>query len=491
MGGDPMLDQVGAVLAAALAEYAGDASVARQLAQIRRRADEPLRVALAGALKAGKSTLLNALVGQVIAPTDATECTKVNTWYRNGPAPAVTAWLGSGGPVNVGVRRAGGLLAFDLGGHGADEVDRIEVAWPSASLRLATLVDTPGTSSMSREVSARTLRLLAPPEGASGADSVLYLLRTLNATDIQTLRTISEHVGGDSGPLGVVGVLARADEVGAGRPDAMRAARVVADRYADELGRLGLCHTVIPVAGLLALAAATLRHSDYQQLAALAGTPDTTLGRGMLSVDRFAADGNGLPGTGAGRAELVRKFGLFGVRTAVGLLREGVEGSPALAAELLRVSGLEEVRTAVATQFGQRADQLRAHSALVALGAVLEQAGGPGAGPLGERVAELLADGHAFAELRLLARLRSTPTGLVAAERARMELLVGGLGVDPAVRLGLPPTAGGAEVRAAALEAVRWWRARAVHPLNSPFAEQACEVAARSAEAIVVSAGGG
>src|ERR1700760_4190134 len=59
---------------------------AQQVAQIRDRLGEPLRVAIAGRLKAGKSTLVNALIGRRVAPTDVGECTRVVTRFRYGPA---------------------------------------------------------------------------------------------------------------------------------------------------------------------------------------------------------------------------------------------------------------------------------------------------------------------------------------------------------------------------------------------------------------------
>jgi predicted GTPase len=46
------------------------------------RIDAPLQVAIAGKVKAGKSTLLNAMVGEMVAATDAAECTKLVTWYQ-------------------------------------------------------------------------------------------------------------------------------------------------------------------------------------------------------------------------------------------------------------------------------------------------------------------------------------------------------------------------------------------------------------------------
>jgi predicted GTPase len=62
-----------------------------RIAELRERLAGPLRVAIAGKVKAGKSTLLNALVGEKVAPTDAGECTRIVTWYRDSHNYRVTA----------------------------------------------------------------------------------------------------------------------------------------------------------------------------------------------------------------------------------------------------------------------------------------------------------------------------------------------------------------------------------------------------------------
>ncbi len=80
----PLLDQVRAACDGA------DPSIAAGLDRLAARLDEPLIVAIAGKVKAGKSTLLNSLVGEQLAPTDAGECTQIVTWYRNGPRATIT-----------------------------------------------------------------------------------------------------------------------------------------------------------------------------------------------------------------------------------------------------------------------------------------------------------------------------------------------------------------------------------------------------------------
>ena len=76
-----------------------------------------------------------------------------------------------------------------------------------------------------------------------------------------------------SAPVNAVGVLSRADEIGGAQLDAMeRAARVAAGYAADERLRQ-VCPVVVPVAGLLAAASATLREDEFRCLVAIAGAP--------------------------------------------------------------------------------------------------------------------------------------------------------------------------------------------------------------------------
>lgn len=327
-------EHVRAILGGTIAAYRADPmyrqrpDVHAELERIERRLNEPMRIALAGTLKAGKSTLVNALVGEDIAPTDATEATRIVTRFRHGPSPKVTANHRDGGRSNVPIARAAGdqqrSLTFSFSGLNPEDVEDLDVEWPAAELIDTTIIDTPGTSSLSRDVSQRTLRLLIPQDGVPRVDAVVFLLRTLNAADIALLKQIGELVGGSSGALGVIGVASRADEIGAGRIDAMLSARDVATRFTAEMDKTGICQAVVPVSGLLALTARTLRQSEFVALEKLAGVPPAELAKAMLSVDRFVREDAALPVDAATRAALLERFGMFGIRISIAVLSAGI-----------------------------------------------------------------------------------------------------------------------------------------------------------------------
>ncbi|RAV18108.1 Isoniazid-inducible protein iniC [Mycolicibacterium sp. GF69] len=485
-------DQVRAILGGTIQAYQADPAyrhrpdVHNELQRIGGRLNQPIRIALAGTLKAGKSTLMNALVGEDIAPTDATEATRIVTWFRHGPTPKVTANHRGGRRSNVPIGRdpGEGGLTFDFASLDPEDIIDLDVEWPAAELIDTTIIDTPGTSSLSRDVSERTLRLLVPDDGVPRVDAVVFLLRTLNAADTALLKQIGELVGGSAGALGVIGVASRADEIGAGRIDAMLSAKDVAARFTAEMERTGTCQAVVPVSGLLALTARTLRQSEFVALEKLAGVDAAELTKAMLSVDRFVREDSSLPVDAATRAALLDRFGMFGIRISIAVLRAGVGDSVALADELLERSGLVALRDVIDQQFAQRSELLKAHTALLSLRQFVQYNPIYATPYILADIDPLLADTHAFEELRLLSQLRSRPTTLNDDEMASLRRIIGGSGTDAASRLGLQPENPYDGPRAAFAAAQRW-RRRAEHPLNDPFTSRACRAAVRSAEALV------
>ncbi len=444
-----------------------------------RRLDEPMRVAIAGRVKAGKSTLLNALVGEELAPTDATECTRIVTWYRDGPTYQVFVQPIQGAPAPRPFERVDGAIQVSLGIPAA-QVDHLTVELPSRRLREHTLIDTPGLDSLSREVSARTLAVLeADGDGPARADAVIYLLGHSHANDIGHLTSFRA--------VNAVGVLSRADEVGGAQLDAMeRAARVAAGYAADERLRQ-VCPVVVPVAGLLAAASATLREDEYRCLVAIAGLPAEVAAGLLLTTDRFVAANTALPQTEELRRRALDRLGLFGVRLGLRLIADGtVHSADEFARELAARSGVNRLSDLLQTQFVQRSRVLKAHSALAALDGVLRA--GPNAGLAAEAEA-IRAGAHEFVEVRTLHLLRSGRLTGTPAQVTEMDRLLGGSGAAVAARLGQPSGAPPAALASAATDALARWQRIAEHPISGGDLRRAARVAARTCEGILAALG--
>ncbi|WP_081747339.1 dynamin family protein [Arthrobacter sp. Br18] len=476
---------VAELIADALGVYGNDPQLRTELESYAQRLNEPLRVAVAGMVKAGKSTLLNAIIGEEVAPTDTGECTRIVTWYRYADTPRITLYPLVGKPRSLAVRRVRGRLQFDLGQARAEDIGRIVVDWPAESLRNLTLIDTPGIASLSSDVSARATTFLTPEDAPSEADAVLYLMRHLHASDLKFLEAFRDTSAGRTGTVNALAVLSRADEVGAGRIDALLSAGQIADRYRHDPALRALALGVVPIAGLLAQTARTLRQDEFNALLKLARLDKVARERMLISADRFCRPDAELEVTKEARASLLERFGLFGIRLALVLLRNGITEPTALAHELAKRSGLRELMLQVTRQFESRGSQLRARTALTGVRVMMKEHPREGAAQLAATVECLESGAHELTELRLLARLRGRDVPLAPPQAADAERLIGGSGAAPAARLGLPDSATPQELRAQALGSLHRWRLVSENPLTDRAALEACQVVVRSCEALL------
>jgi hypothetical protein len=477
-----LLERCGALLAVA-AQRATGHPCRQQIDAALSRLDGPLRVAVAGRVKAGKSTLVNAMVGELVAATDAQECTKVITWYHDGVTYRVDGVLGDETTMPLRFDRQSGLR-IDLGGRPFADYAAIHVTWPSPRLREITLVDTPGVDSLSDDVAERTERFLGATARESSADAVLYLLRHVHRADVRFLEAFHDSRMAAANPVNSLGVLSRADEIGACRLDAMASAERIAARWRLDPRLLALVQTVVPVAGLLAEAATTLREHEFRVVAAIAAGPAELVDELLVSTDRFATSDVDVRASPAERAALLERLGLYGCRVAVDAVRARRAGTASgLAEHLLHASGMPELRAQIAGRFGRRRQLLKARSALSTASAVAVELGDRQLAADVERVTE---SAHEFAELRILNAIR---LGLLGSDPSKQQIarrLLGDDGDTAPDRLGVPVDAPPDELHRALTEQLDMWRRHAERPLCPPHEVDAARVLARTCEGWLV-----
>ncbi|MFG3714650.1 dynamin family protein [Micromonospora sp. NPDC047730] len=452
------------------------AALRHQLARL----EQPLRLAVAGPWRSGKSTMLNAIMGEEVAPVGDADGTDVFTWYEDAPQPRALAYSTSHPPQELAMVKSATGMRVDLVGWRAGELRDIVVRWPTRALRQVTLIDTPAITGVDEHGRAPVMdRVLRD------ADAVLYLTRDGRGTDLRVLETSRESAVGQAAPVNVVLVLSRADETGGGRIDALITARRLARRQYRDPRVNALCVDTVACSGLIGLAGRVLSESDFAVLAQLARVPREALEPHLLSADRFAGGKLPVPLDAEVRAALLDRLGLFGVRLATTLVRTGCDNRAKLSAELIRRSGLTDLRESVNRLLIDRRDALKARSAMVAVEALLRAEPEPGTDELLTMLEQILAGAHEFQELRLLAALRNTRLGFDTGLAEEARRLVGGDGVGLAARLGVEHDATTQQLWDVAADAQWSWRNRAEDSSLRLTQRRGAQVVVRSCEGIL------
>ncbi|MDQ3678377.1 MAG: 50S ribosome-binding GTPase, partial [Actinomycetota bacterium] len=428
---------------------------------VREHLRDPLRIAIAGRVKAGKSTLVNALVGQRVAPTAVEECTKVVTWFSYGVPERAEVVLRDRSRRVVPLRDGKVPDAF---GVPLPEIDYVHVYLSRDSVRHVTYIDTPGLASVNEQYSDRTEELLgdrASRQASRQADALVFLLSSPARQDeAEALEAFSAlFKGTHASPATAVAVLSRADQIG-GDGNPLETAAKLAERQAEALR--SVASTVVPMAGLLAQTteARELEERDAFALELLARADPLEREQLLFSHEELLRYDTPVPETQ--RRRLAALLDLFGIGRALELIDAGADGAGALERELRKISGIDRLRTLLDETFAQRADALKANAALEALSRISWQAADAQSAPALLELREAVEDLRLEPDMRVIAEIWAAQAA-AAPETLLPESLQADIALlmrtsDPAGKVGLPPGASARQVQSAARERIAQWR---------------------------------
>ncbi|QFU94612.1 Isoniazid-induced protein IniC [Amycolatopsis sp. YIM 10] len=458
------------------------ARTAAGFAEVMRRLGAPLQVAVAGRIKSGKSTLVNALIGRRVAPTDVGECTRLVTRFQYGTVDRVEVVF-TDGRKQVLPFAPDGSIPAELGVN-IDEVSHLEAYLTNAVLQGMTVIDTPGLGSLDAASVSRTEELLGAAKhrkdgdeetgsdelddtsrnAVAGAEAVLYVVtQGVRADDQQALAAFTAATASrEAGPVNAIAVLNKADTIapesvdGAG-DDVWKAATMLAEKQAATLKpRVA---DVLPVIGLLAESAESgaFTSADADALRQLSEVDDASLETMLISADIFTTWECDVP-SGI-RLRLLEKLDLYGIRCAIDAIRAEPElTAGALRRKLLDASGLAAVRARLAMVFAARADGIKAAAALASVTALAHASGDPAERQRVHDAIEVLLAKPEAHQLRLLEALTLVASGAVdMPEDLSEEVLRVGSNADIGAQLGMPGRPR-PELAAYALERAGWWR---------------------------------
>jgi GTP-binding protein EngB required for normal cell division len=326
----------------------------------------PLRVAIAGRRNAGKSTLINALLGELAAPTDRLECTRLVAWYRHDDYDHARVVTRDGSEHDIVLLSQGRLPStLDVA---EEEIDDIEVWLHSDAVRTKTIIDTPGYDAHHPETEARTNQLFE----RHAVDAIVFVLnQNVKADELERLGGFGRHIGqADRSSINTIGVLTKADTL-----DPVDPWRVAWDLAATNATRLGsVAATVVPIFGLMAETAATerLTGDDAWYLGKLRDLPaaDLSAAKSVLAAESEVPV--------EARERLLHLLGVYGLRYALRQMEAGRKTVPELNESLAEHSGLRLLQSTLDGQFAERAEILRARAAIQEIIRVSDRApGGP------------------------------------------------------------------------------------------------------------------
>ncbi len=355
----------------------GSENLKQELLAMLERLDEPLRVAVVGTMKAGKSTLMNALLQDPVLITGTVETTYAVSWFRYAETPSIKIVFKDGSEERApfeDIERWTVRAKLDENRR-LDDAKYIVIYYPNELLKKIELIDTPGLLSSYKTDSANTISFLGLEDEAdqmtrseaSNADAVIFAftrgLQQSNADLLESFHGSAAHMT----PINAVGVLTQSDVFWDTQNEPLEVAQSVINNIMSESAVRQLLYTIKPVSAKLMEGAVKMSDEEWRTAAKLAEL-DTQILSDILTdkhifctysaetlAEELELDDSyvNLFGSEEQRKTLCDYIGQHGISALCKALASGKTREECLES-LENASGMDEVKRQVLNHFGNR-----------------------------------------------------------------------------------------------------------------------------------------
>lgn len=342
---------------------------ADSLKQLRARLESPLRVAVVGIMKAGKSTFLNALMGNDILYTGDLETTYTVCWFRYGKTPALTVCFRNGERLDAPFEdlQKWSVRTYEAENPRIHDVKYLVIHYPSEVLKTMEFIDTPGLNSIYGTDAQNTLDFLSIKGSentlyeAGMADAVIYAFsHTAMGFDQNILQSFQNGASNGMSPINSVGILTKVDATGIWNIldefTPLQTAEAVSDSVMKNAGMNRLMFTVLPVCAKVCEGFAKLETRDLDTLMKLVTVDSEELKDLLFDAELFATSEDGeykKLGGAEDRARLMELLGQYGILEITRQLDDG-KTLKEIEEQLQELCGIQAVRDLLLRHFGNR-----------------------------------------------------------------------------------------------------------------------------------------
>lgn len=480
-------------------------SLAQTIRKLRRRLESPLRVAVVGIMKAGKSTFMNALMGEDILYTGDLETTYTVCWFRYGTVPSLTVCFRSGEEQQFPFEdlQKWSVRKFEAENPRINDVKYLIIHYPAEVLKTLEFIDTPGLNSVYGTDAQNTLDFLSLKgsedtlQEAGKADAIIYAFsRTASGFDQDILRSFHSG-GGTTSPINSVGIMTKVDASGIWNvlddTTPVQAARAVTDNVMKNAGMKQLLFTVLPVCAKVCEGYAQMEDRDWEAMEAIAANGLEDLQDCLYDAREFARSEDFSDfGSTESRKRLMGLIGQYGILEVARQLRSG-RTREQIGQALQTICGVQPVRELLLRHFGSRTFLIKTQYILNHLMALthtlMRESGTPErlrriCGQISDSIEDMLSSVQPMKELKVLQMYYNGQLSFLdEGEEQDFFRVTGEYGRDVESRLGAPRGSTVAELAEFAREKVGAWHGKAATGwLMSGEYVEAASILARSYE---------